>query len=166
MGEALPHSPHQAFLPDPGERSGAYLGSTREIYDLLPAVQHYFVESPPEISGYKVPYNPETLTRLFPRKTIWLLKDLAVENFYRSEGYNEVFGKLGWHDGAQVSLQEDGVAVGHYPIWHGRNQRPFDRDDLRFLEAVAPPITHALKVAQRLRVAAQAPVENFSPSGL
>jgi DNA-binding CsgD family transcriptional regulator len=160
MREAIPHSPHMSFLPDPGKRSSAYLASTEDVYNLLPAVQHYFVNSPPEVSGYKLRYDSDTLQRRFPRKTIWVLPDLAVPNFYRTEGYNEVFGKLGRYDGAQISLQEDGIAVGHYPIWHTRNQRPFDREDLVFLKAVAPPITHALKVAQTLdRTAAESPTD-------
>ena len=81
---------------------------------------------------------------------------LAVGDFYermaridmrdlvRTEWYNMFPRRLGWEQGVLVTLIEQGRFVGAITLGRTARDADFQRRDMRFLEAVAPFIAHAL----------------------
>jgi DNA-binding CsgD family transcriptional regulator len=86
-----------------------------------------------------------------------------LPHFYRSDGYNQVFRKLGYHHMIQTAFVEHGEPAGFYPIWRSADQPPFSREDIRFLNAIIPHVAHGLRAARLLEQAAEQPDESFVP---
>jgi DNA-binding CsgD family transcriptional regulator len=147
ISDAIPSSPHRAIHVG-GERADAYICATPETESIIPLHNRYFVESPPRISGTRFRIDLNTLLNILPTKTIWQQHDAFQTNFHRAEGFNEAYRPLGWDHILSVIFQEAGSYVGYYGIWRGPDQKPFSSDDITFLTAAAPHITHGLKTAQ------------------
>jgi hypothetical protein len=160
--DAMPNAPNRPFLVGNGDRTDAYMGDTQEVYDIVPAQQHFYVDCSGDLSGLAFRHSPDTYKYLFPQKPIWRLEEWMLPHFYRSEGYNQIFRKLGYHHMIFVTFAEHGVPAGFYPIWRGADQPPFNRDDFAFLAACIPHVAHGLKVAQNLG-ASRSTDDAFSP---
>jgi DNA-binding CsgD family transcriptional regulator len=146
INDAVPNNPNRG-LHVGSDRSDAYI-CTPETRKIVPLHNHYFVKSPSEISGARFRLDLETLKHVLPSKTIWLQHEAFGPNVYRAEGFNETYRPLGWHHTVGVIFQEAGKYEGYYGIWRSLDQKPFNRDDIAFLTAAAPHITHGLKTAQ------------------
>ena len=134
------------------DRADAHICATPETERIIPLHNRYFVESPPSVSGTRFRIDLNTLLNILPTKTIWQQHDSFVTDFHRAEGFNEVYRPLGWHHILSVIFQEAGSYVGYYGIWRGADQKPFSSDDIAFLTAAAPHITHGLKAAQLMQL--------------
>jgi DNA-binding CsgD family transcriptional regulator len=149
VNDAVPNSPHRSFLASV-DRSDTYICNTPELQKIVPVHSHFYVESPPALSGTRFRIDTATMRGLSQSKIIWPLDEIALPNFYRSEGFNNVFRPLGFHDCLLVLFQEAGEFVGSYPAWRSADQKPFSSQDLAFLRAVAPHIAHGLKSVRLL----------------
>jgi DNA-binding CsgD family transcriptional regulator len=149
VNDAVPNSPNRSFLASV-DRSDAYICNTPELQKIVPLHSHFYVESPPTLSGTRFRIDTATMRQLSQSKVIWPLDEIALPNFYRSEGFNNVFRPLGFHDCLLVLFQEAGELVGSYPVWRSADQKPFSSQDLAFLRAVAPHIAHGLKSVRLL----------------
>jgi DNA-binding CsgD family transcriptional regulator len=151
INDGVPNSPNRS-LHVGNERSDAYICSTPDMSGIAPLHNHYFIDSPPEISGARFRIDLQTIQGLFPTKTIWQQDEVFRPNVYRAEGFSETYRPLGWHHTVGVIFQEACKYVGYYGIWRGADQKPFSRDDIAFLTATAPHITHGLKAAQLMQL--------------
>jgi hypothetical protein len=160
IGDAVPSSPHRAIHVGT-ENSNAYIcaGETSSIITLH---DHYFVKSPPRVSGTRSRIDLEFLTKVLPSRTIWLQEQAFLPDFHRAEGFNEAYRPLGWHHCMAVVFHEGNDYAGYYGIWRTAQQKPFSRDDVEFLHAVAAHITHGLKIAQT-RIDASIYSAGFAP---
>jgi DNA-binding CsgD family transcriptional regulator len=149
VNDAVPNSPNRSFLASL-DRSDAYICNTPELQKIVPLHSHFYVESPPTLSGTRFRIDTATMRQLSRSKIIWPLDEIALPNFYRSEGFNNVFRPLGFHDCLLVLFQEAGELVGSYPVWRTADQKPFSSQDLAFLQAAAPHIAHGLKSVRLL----------------
>ncbi len=151
INDAVPNSPNKVLHVGGDGQVGRYLGSSVEIAAASPAQKHFFADSPSEVSGSRFRYdNPDTYSRVLPTKTIWTQAELTLRGWYRADGYNIVYRPLGWHGFVQVSFEEAGEYLGHCPVWRTIDQKPFAREDIAFLRASAPHISHGLKTARLL----------------
>ena len=147
LNDAIPHSPNR-LIQVAGEDIGDFVfGATPEMLAVLPAYYHHYFEKP-ETSGSKIAEDPLTLRRVWVQKDVWTQDEVALPDAYRWAGYNEVWRRIGWHHFLQCVLQEEGRFVGRYPLWRTCDQKPFVREDVEFLRAAAPHITHGLKIAE------------------
>lgn len=150
VNDAVPNSPNRSFLASV-DRSDAYICNTPELQKIVPLHSHYFVDSSPEISGARFKLDLNTLKYVLPSRTIWLQHEAFGPNVYRAEGFNETYRPLGWHHTVGVIFHEAHKYVGYYGIWRSVDQKPFSHDDIAFLTAAAPHITHGLKFAQLMQ---------------
>ena len=148
VNDGVPHSPNRVILAGGSGGVDACIGSTNEIAAAVPLYHRYFVDASPEISGVRFNYDSYALRWVLPTKTAWAEEELILPNFHRAEGYNTVYRPLGWHHFVQVVFEEGGEFIGYCPIWRGADQKPFSREDIAFVRAIAPHIAHGLKVAQ------------------
>ena len=150
LNDGVPHSPNRVMLAGGGERIDAYIGNTLEIARATPLYRKFFVDSPPHVGGIKFLYNADVLKKVLPSKVIWEQSELALDSFYKADGYNMVYRPLGWHHLLQVVFQESGELQGYCPLWRTADQKPFSRDDARFLCDAAPHVAHGLRIARLL----------------
>lgn len=149
VNDAVPNSPNKALHVGTA-RSDAYVCNTQEVRGIVDLHNRYFVESSSEISGSRFPFDVQTLKTLLVKKTVWLQPDAFTSHMYRAEGYNEAYRPLGWHHTIAMVFQEMGEYVGYCGVWRSVDQKPFSREDIKFLQIVAPHIAHGLKVASLL----------------
>jgi DNA-binding CsgD family transcriptional regulator len=150
INDGVPNSPNRSFHVG-NERSDAYICSTPDMSGIAPPHNHYFIDSPPEVSGARFRIDLQTIQGLFTTKTIWQQDEVFRPNVYRAEGFNETYRPLGWHHTVGVIFHEGRKYVGYYGIWRSVDQKRFSRDDIAFLAAAAPHITHGLKAAQLMQ---------------
>jgi DNA-binding CsgD family transcriptional regulator len=162
LNDAIPHSPNR-LIQVAGEDIGDFVfGATPEMLAVLPAYYHHYFEKP-ETSGSKIAEDPLTLRRVWVQKDVWTQDEVALPDAYRWAGYNEVWRRIGWHHFLQCVLQEEGRFVGRYPLWRTCDQKPFVREDVEFLRAAAPHITHGLRVSQLMTCDAAGTSDGFTP---
>jgi DNA-binding CsgD family transcriptional regulator len=149
VNEAVPNNPNRTFHVG-SQSPEAYICNSLELNKVIPLHNRYYVESPPNVSGAKFRVNPIVLNSLFPSKAIWTHEEITLPNLYQTEGYNVVFRPWGFHHCLMVMFQEGNEFRGCYPIWRSADQKPFGRDDVEFVRAAAPHISHGLKAAQLL----------------
>lgn len=106
-------------------------------------MQRYLLDASPEISGFRppslLPENPRTVLRH---------DEIVRPNYYRSEGYNEFFRSMGMHHGLLTLLRDEHRGfLGYYPIFRSEKMKPFGRDDIDFLQAVAPDVAQGIGTA-------------------
>jgi transposase/DNA-binding CsgD family transcriptional regulator len=109
----------------------------------FPQMQKYLLDPSPEISGFRppslLPGNPRTVLRH---------DEIVRPNYYRSEGYNEFFRWMGMHHGLLILLRDkQGGFLGYYPVFRSEKMKPFVRDDIDFLEAVAADVAEGISTA-------------------
>lgn len=148
INDGVAHSSNRVILAGGSDGVDACIGSTQEIAASVPLYRQYFIDAPPEVSGVRFRYDSYALRWLLPKNITWPQETLILPNFHRAEGYNTVYRPLGWHHFVQVVFQESGEFIGYCPIWRGADQKPFSREDIAFIRAIAPHIAHGLKVAQ------------------
>jgi transposase/DNA-binding CsgD family transcriptional regulator len=107
-------------------------------------MQKYLLDASPEVSGFRpaslLPGNPRTVLRH---------DEMVSPNYYRSEGYNEFFRAMGMHHGLLTLLRDQhGGFLGYYPIFRSERMKPFSRDDINFLVAVASDIAQGIGTAR------------------
>lgn len=149
INDAVPNSPNRAILVG-GKSNDSVIGSTPEATSIAAPHTRFYVESPSEISGVRIRMDVTTLKRLARSKTIWTQDEIALPNFYRSEGFNAVFRPRGYHHFLLLLFQEAGELVGYYPIWRSVDGRAFSPHDVAFIRAAAPHVAHGLKTVQLL----------------
>jgi hypothetical protein len=148
VNDGVPHSPNRVMLAGGSGGVDACIGSTQEIAAAVPLYRQYFVDAPPQVSGVRFKYDSYALQCVLPSSITWPQEALVLPNFQRAEGYNTVYRPLGWHHFVQVVFQEGGEFIGYCPIWRGADQKPFSREDIAFIRAIAPHVAHGLKIAQ------------------
>jgi DNA-binding CsgD family transcriptional regulator len=104
------------------------------------------------------------LLQLFLKKGTWLLEEIALPHFYRSEGYSTVFRQLDMHHMLISVLQQHGECAGFYPLWRSQDMRPFSRDDIRFMELASPHIAHGLNAAYVTSAGGVRSCSEFAPN--
>jgi DNA-binding CsgD family transcriptional regulator len=149
VNDAIPSNPNRIFHIG-GQSTDSYICNSLELNRVVPLHRRYYVESRPEDAGAKYRVNPGMLLKLFPLKTIWMHEEITLPNLYRTDGYNEVFKPWGFRHCLMVIFQEGGEYLGSYPIWRGIDQRPFSPEDVKFIRAIVPHISHGLKAARLL----------------
>jgi DNA-binding CsgD family transcriptional regulator len=164
MNDGVPHNPNRVFLARYDDQP-VFLCGSRETEVMMPLHQKYFWEQPPnEKSVIKVGMSPHFYQNIAPRKTIWTTEDYFTDSLYRSEAFNVVYRPLGYHTLAWVNFADDGKFLGGYPIWRGADQKPFSREDFAFFKAVAPHVSHGLRVAKARTIGDEH--GDFMPSSL
>jgi DNA-binding CsgD family transcriptional regulator len=150
INDAVPNSPNRSFHAGV-KRSDAFIFSNVETERIInPLHDRFYVEAPPEISGVRFRMNIPTVRQLSCSKVTWKHEEITLPNFHRTEGFNTVFRPAGYHHFLLALFQEGGEFVGYYPIWHGADQKPFNAQDVAFVQAAAPHIAHGLKATQFL----------------
>lgn len=145
LGDAIPHGANRVLLADDdGRHPDRYLLSSSELAQWGPIHKHFYVDSPPRISG-TVPAQT-----ILQGKIVWRHEEVALPHFYRSEGYNECMRHIGFHHVLMINLRDHLGMSGCYPLWRSADMKPFTADDVRFAQAAAPYIAHALSVASRI----------------
>ncbi len=162
INDGVPHSPNRTFHLG-GKGPDAYICNSLELNKVIPLHRQFYVESVPENSGARYRVVPTKLHELFPSKTVWMHEELTLPNFYDTEGYSTVFRPWGFHHCAMVFFAEEDQYLACYPIWRGADQKPYSREDIAFLRASAPHISHGLRAAQLLSRDAAAEAANFAP---
>jgi hypothetical protein len=143
---AVPHSPNRPMLMADLKGGDAFVCSSPDLVELLPAFQHHFVEHP-ATSGVKFAQDGATLRRILPRQTVWQHAEIARQDMLKMDGFNAVMRPAGWHHLLQIVFVEDHRFAGYVPLWRSKNQKDYTRTDVDFLRAASPHITHGLKVA-------------------
>ena len=147
---AVPHSPYKSFNFVNGDFIESAFYNTPEIFSIASPFRHFYIESPSNLSGSKVRFDAHTLRKVLPGKAVWHQEELALPDFYRTDGYNVVFRPVGWDHLLVYTLAEAGEYLGYYPIWRTAAQPPFNREEITFLKHAAPHIAHGLKAAELL----------------
>ena len=106
-------------------------------------LQKYLLNASPEVSGFRppslLPENPRTVLRH---------DEIVRPDYYRSEGYNEFFRSMGMHHGLLTLLRDQqGRFLGYYPIFRSEKMKPFGRNDIDFLVAVAADVAQGIGIA-------------------
>jgi DNA-binding CsgD family transcriptional regulator len=161
INDGVPNSQNRSFHAG-SAISDAYICSTPEVQEIVPLHSHYYVNSPAALSGARFRIDTPTMRKLAQSKIIWPLEEIALPNFYRSEGFNAVFRPLGFHHCLLVMFEEFGDLVGLCPVWRSVDQKPFGHQDFVFLRAAAPHISHGLRAAQLLTRASELPGDTFA----
>jgi hypothetical protein len=65
-----------------------------------------------------------------------------------------------------VLLKEGAEVHGALPMWRSEDQKPFSKEDLCFLQACQPHLTHGLRMAQLIQERATPSAGDFLPSSL
>ncbi len=156
MGDAIPHGANRVLLADDGHHPDHYITSPRELAKWNPVYKHFYLDSPPQVSGV-IP-----VASVLQGKLVRTHEEVALPHFYRSEGYNECMRHIGFHHGLFLNLRDHLGPSGAYPIWRSAEMKPFTVDDVRFAQAAAPYIAHALSVASRIESLPQSAGE-FAP---
>jgi len=161
MGDAIPHGANRVLLADDGHHPDHYITSPSELAKWNPVYKHFYLDSPPQVSGV-IP-----VPSVLQGKVVRTHEEVALPHFYRSEGYNECMRHIAFHHGLFINLRDHLGLSGAYPIWRGADMKPFTADDVRFAQAAAPYIAHALSVAMRApsppeRSSDFAPLEDWS----
>ena len=161
MGDAIPLGANRVLLADDGHHPDHYVTSPSELAKWNPVYKHFYLDSPPQVSGV-VP-----VPSVLQGKVVRTHEEVALPHFYRSEGYNECMRHIGFHHGLFINLRDHLGPSGAYPIWRSAEMKPFTADDVRFAQAAAPYIAHALSVAMRApsppeRSSDFAPLEDWS----
>jgi DNA-binding CsgD family transcriptional regulator len=163
IDDGVPHSPNRAFHVGDSRRISAYITSSPGMQELVPIQKHFFVDSEPRACGIAFRYDAYAFKTLLPSKTIWEQHEIALPNLYRAEGYNVVYRPLEWNHILQVVFEEGNEYLGYYPIWRSADQKPFGREDIQFLRAAAPHISHGLRTARLLSRESSDDVSAFAP---
>ncbi|MBV8773562.1 MAG: hypothetical protein JO166_14715, partial [Deltaproteobacteria bacterium] len=143
-GCSIPHCENRLLLADDGRHLDRYLANSAEVAGRIPVYRRLFLESPNDISGLIPP------RMVFGGKLIWRHEELALPHFYRSVGYNEFMRHLGFHHVLGVNLRDHLEQAGLYPLWRSAEMGSFTTEDVRFAQAAAPYIAHALRIAAHL----------------
>lgn len=143
---AIPFADNRVFLAGGGANPSAHLMNNPELARWAPVQRYYYVEAPPEISGMRVRFDQEFLSRLHARP-VHRSEEFALPHFYRAEGYHEFLRPLGFHHMLWVAYSEHGENLGSLPMWRGEKQPPFGADEIRLMTLAAPHIAHGLKTA-------------------
>ena len=143
MGDAIPLGANRVLLADDGHHPDHYVTSPSEVAKWNPVYKHFYLDSPPQVSGV-IP-----VPSVLQGKVVRTHEEVALPHFYRSEGYNECMRHIGFHHGLFINLRDHLGLSGAYPIWRSAEMKPFTADDVRFAQAAAPFIAHALSVAMR-----------------
>lgn len=144
LNDAIPHGANRVLLADDGRHPNRYVVSSSELAGWGPIHKHFYVDSPPQVSG-TLP-----VRTILEGKTVWRHEEIALAHFYRSEDYNECMRHIGFHHALMINLRDHLGLSGNYPMWRTSEMKPFTVDDVRFAEAAAPYIAHALSVASRV----------------
>jgi DNA-binding CsgD family transcriptional regulator len=144
MGDAIPHCENRVLLADDGRHLDRYLANSVEVAGRTPDYRRLFLESPPDISGM-IP-----VRTTLEGKLVWRHEEITLPHFYRSEGYNEFMRHLGFHHILGINLRDHLELAGAYPLWRSADMGNFTTEDVRFAQAAAPYIAHALRIAARL----------------
>jgi len=154
VNDGVPHNPNRVLLSGDHEfdlKTGmrlAYVCATPETEAVTHLHQHYFGGPADDRSHYRFGNLEEFFRGSWRAKTVWTSEELYYDSFYNSEGFNVVFRPLAYRKQATVNFNEGGKLFGSYPLWRGVDQKPFSREDLAFLEAIAPHVSHGLRVAE------------------
>src|SRR6202007_3034270 len=134
---AIPFADNKVFLAGAGANPSAHLLNNPELAEWAPVQRHYYVEAPPEISGMRVRFDQEFLSR--PRaRPVYRSEEFTLPHFYRSEGFHQFLRPLGFHHMLWVAYCERGETLGYLPMWRGERQPPFRADEIRFMTLAAP----------------------------
>ena len=143
IGDAIPHGANRVLLADDGHHPDRYVTSSSELARWTPVHKHFFIDSPPQVSG-TIP-----VPSILRGGVVWTHEEIVLPHFYRSEGYNECMRHIGFHHALMINLRDHLELSGNYPLWRSVDMKPFNADDVRFAQAAAPYIAHALSVAAR-----------------
>jgi DNA-binding CsgD family transcriptional regulator len=162
INDGVPHSPNRSMHV--GRESALSYIFTPEVAKIFELHHHYFVVSPPEVSGAKYRINLETIIYQMPARTIWYHEEFFRPDVYRAEGFNQTYYRpLGWHHSVATVYQEAGEYLGYYGMWRSADQKPYSCEDIQFLRATAPHISHGLRAAQLLSRDTTADAASFAP---
>ena len=144
LGDAIPHGANRVLLADDGHHPDRYVTSSSELAQWAPLHKLFYVDSPPQVSG-TIP-----MLSILQEGVVRTHEEVALPHFYRSVGYNECMRHIGFHHALFINLRDHLGLSGCYPMWRNAEMRPFTADDVRFAQAAAPYIAHALSVASRI----------------
>ena len=144
LNDAIPHGSNRVLLADDGSHPDRYVVNSNELAAWGPIHKHFYVDSPPQVSG-TLP-----VRTMLEGKTVWRHEEIALPHFYRSEGYNECMRHIDFHHAMIINLRDHLGLGGCYPMWRSADMKPFSADDARFAQEAAPYIAHALRVAARI----------------
>lgn len=144
--EAIPSGPNQAFLPGPHPSMNSPRLIARGFNPSPDTLRQFGPEAAsPEISGMIPPPGP-----LSPKRPVLRHHEVTLPHFYRSAGYNEIFRKNRQHHALSLGWIEDGRMDFRCSLWRSESMNPFSEEEVRFAAAIAPHISHGIRVAQAL----------------
>ncbi|MGO9059323.1 MAG: helix-turn-helix domain-containing protein [Candidatus Binataceae bacterium] len=143
IGDAIPQGANRVLMADDGRHPDRYVTSSSELARWTPVHKHFFIDSPPQVSG-TIP-----VPSILQGGVVRTHEEIVLPHFYRSEGYNECLRHIGFHHALMINLRDHLELSGNYPLWRSTDMKPFSADDIRFAQAAAPYVAHALSVATR-----------------
>ena len=146
ISDAIPNSPNKLIMPFADPTYQAYVSNNDEISRWRAPYKHFIIDSPPSVSGRRFELDAARLTV----RPVWNHEQMMLPKFHQSAGYNEVFRNLGYHHVIGGIMTEGGEWRGWIPIWRSADMKQFTRDDVAFVEAALPHLTHGLGAARQL----------------
>ncbi len=165
MSDAVPQSDNKTFLLAPINDAPSICNS-REVYEGAAAYEQFFIRAPAERSGVRAPLDGSHVKSVYSTQTLWRMDEWTTPAFHNLDAFNLVLRPVGWHHATVLTCAEKGEVFGIYPIWRGVKQKPFARDDYKFLQACAPHVTHGLRTAQLIDEREKPDMGEFLPTAL
>jgi DNA-binding CsgD family transcriptional regulator len=167
VNDAVPYSPHKSFPV--GEFFVNSICNSPQVYQAIQLALRCYFENPADLleAGLRVPLNFESLSACLPKERVVVAQERSVlPRLRQTDTFKLISELLGWRQNVTVLLREGGEVHGAFPIWRSADQKPFSKEDLRFLQACAPHLSHGLRNAQLIQQRATPSAEEFLPSSI
>jgi DNA-binding CsgD family transcriptional regulator len=166
VNDGVPYSPLKTFAAGDSQN---WICNSPDLYKRVPVANQTFFDYGVNSSkaGLRVPLNFKSFAVIFPtRKIVREEEMLVLPEFYRTDAFNLVTKPLGWRRATIVLLREGVELHGALPMWRTDDQQPFSKEDLCFLQACQPHLSHGLRTAQLIQERAVSSAVDFLPSSL
>jgi DNA-binding CsgD family transcriptional regulator len=167
VNDAVPYSPLKSFPV--GEFFVNPICNSPEAYHAIQLLNRFHFENRVSTSeaGLRVALSFKNLSAWLPKKEVVVAQErLVLPRFRRTDTFKLYTTLLGWHQNVTVLLREGREVHGALPVWRSRDQKPFTKEDLCFLQACAARLSYGLRNAQLIQERAIPSAEEFLPSML
>ena len=90
IGDAIPQGANRVLMADDGRHPDRYVTSSSELARWTPVHKHFFIDSPPQVSG-TIP-----VPSILQGGVVRTHEEIVLPHFHRSEGYNECLRHIGF----------------------------------------------------------------------
>ena len=83
-------------------------------------------------------------------KTVLTFEEVRHPNFNNSYIYNELYKPVGIYSFLLTILRIKGECVGEFPLFRAKDMPPFTKEDVLFMESIAPYIAYGISKSERV----------------